>query len=575
MGYWEKIKSALGKVSKIIWIIIAAVLLVLVIGVVVFLNTRPYAALIAGATNEEAATVMNWLESQGVTNYRMEGTGTILVPEAQAATLKAKLLQEQYSNANSSYSGYFERISALSTVRDRDAAWLVTLIEVMQETIRAFDGVWDASITIQPGEDNGYILDTNNVVNATAGVIVTMESGKTLTNEQVTAIRNYISHSVPNLAVENVSVSDSKGTPYDSFDIAGTSAADSTALKLQAEEYLANQITKRLKDVLEPTYGKDHVAISVNCTVELGDKTINDYEVRLPEFAQDGSTNGAGIIGNRYYSYELVNGDEATAGGVVGTNTNSQIPDYVESGEPQGQLQNILKGEGGTEFDNSKTQTYMVIHCATLTDVYVGVSVDSTPQSGPIDTADLRQFVASTVGIVPDIDMTELTTEQYQLQKAEYLSQKVGILNGPWYQAPETPPEPTWLDNLQALGIPPWAVFAAIGGLLLFAIILVTVILLVRRGRKKKQAEEQKAVEELLKTTMVSPDGEPIIGPDGEPIPIPVDENGDPIKGADVMDLHTERSMELRQSIREFVDENMEVAALLIKSWMKEDGDHG
>ena len=36
-----------------------------------------------------------------------------------------------------------------------------------------------------------------------------------------------------------------------------------------------------------------------------------------------------------------------------------------------------------------------------------------------------------------------------------------------------------------------------------------------------------------------------------------------------------ERSMELRQSIRDYVDENMEVAALLIKSWLKEDGDNG
>ena len=35
------------------------------------------------------------------------------------------------------------------------------------------------------------------------------------------------------------------------------------------------------------------------------------------------------------------------------------------------------------------------------------------------------------------------------------------------------------------------------------------------------------------------------------------------------------RSMELRQSIRDYVDENMEVAALLIKSWLKEDGDNG
>ena len=51
-GYWEKVKTALGKVSKKIWIIIAATLVLLTIAVVIFLNTRPYAALITGATNE-------------------------------------------------------------------------------------------------------------------------------------------------------------------------------------------------------------------------------------------------------------------------------------------------------------------------------------------------------------------------------------------------------------------------------------------------------------------------------------------------------------------------------------------
>ena len=64
-----------------------------------------------------------------------------------------------------------------------------------------------------------------------------------------------------------------------------------------------------------------------------------------------------------------------------------------------------------------------------------------------------------------------------------------------------------------------------------------------------------KAVEELLNSVMPAEGSEPT--------------------GADVMELNTERSMELRQSIREFVDENMEVAALLVKSWLKEDDDNG
>lgn len=589
MGYWEKVKAALGNLSKKIKILIAvvlAVLVVLAIAAAVYFNTRPYSILIDGATGEETATVTAWLEAQGVTNYRVEGTGAVLVPEAQATSLKAKLLQEQYSSPSSPYSGYFERVSALSTMKDRDVALLDALTAKIESVIRHFPGVRDASVNIQTGEDRSYILDTNNVVNATAGVLLTMQDDTLLTAEQANAIRNYIAHSVPNLAVENVSIEDTNGNIYDMVGVEGGNASDDTALKLQTEQYLSNQYRSRLEKLLEGRFGKDHFDVSVNVTTELGDKTVNDYDVRLPEFAQDGSTNGAGILANQYYAYELLNGDEATVGGVVGTATNAEIPDYVEAGEPQDTLEGILKGEGSREYDNPKTQTYMVIHCVTLKDIYVGVSVDTTT-SGPVDAEELRSFVASSLGIIPDLDITELTAEQYEIQKREYLSQKVGVLTGPWYQEPETPAPPTFLETLESVGIAPWVFFAAIGGLALFIIILVTVILLVRRSKKKKQAAEQKAVEEMMaaavpgqSTVIIGADGQPVtvvIGEDGQPVevPVPLDEDGNPMSGADVMDLHTERSMELRQSIRDFVDENMEVAALLIKSWMKEDGDNG
>ena len=107
-GYFEQVKMALGKISKKIWIIIGVTVAALAIGIVIFLNTRPYATLIAGATNEEAGAVLSWLQEQGITNYRMEGTGTILVPEGQAASLKARLLVDQYSQANATPTGYFD-----------------------------------------------------------------------------------------------------------------------------------------------------------------------------------------------------------------------------------------------------------------------------------------------------------------------------------------------------------------------------------------------------------------------------------------------------------------------------------
>ena len=205
-GYFEQVKTALGKISKKIWIIIGVTVAALAIGIVIFLNTRPYATLIAGATNEEAGAVLGWLQEQGITNYRMEGTGTILVPEGQAASLKARLLVDQYSQANATPTGYFEQVSALSTQADRNRAWLMELQSRMEQTICQFPEVRSATVTINLGEDRGYVLDSNNVVEASAGVILTMQRGKALTDAQANAIRNYVAYSVAGLKVESVSL---------------------------------------------------------------------------------------------------------------------------------------------------------------------------------------------------------------------------------------------------------------------------------------------------------------------------------------------------------------------------------
>lgn len=583
-GYLDKAKETLGKVSKKIWILIGVILAVLVIGVVVFLNTRPYSPLISGASDEEMSTVISWLGEQGVRDYKMDGPGTILVPSDQATALKTRLLQEQYTNSNSPWQGYFERVGALSTVRDREVATLDALTQQLEDMIRGFDNVRDAEVVINTGEDNGYVLDTNNIVNASASVSLTMEQGKLLTAEQAEAIRYLISKGVAGLKVSEVSISDKKGNIYDGLTTGGNAdSIDATALALQCEQWWRNSIRAQIEQQLYKMYLEENVAVSVHCTVELGEKTTNEYEVHLPEFAQDGSTNGAGIIGSRFYSYQVRVGDDVAAGGLVGTPSNADLPTYVEEGESVADALARLVGEGNIEFDNSKTQTQMIITAATLKDVTVSVSINTEPESGPIDVNEERMIrhVATAAGIQAPLELPDGVTE------VDYLSRHISVLGTPFVKPVLPEPELTFLETLNAMGIPTWVLFAAIGGLLLFVIILVTVILLVRRGKKKKQEEEQRAVEELLSSAMpgqstvvMGADGQPVtvtIGPDGQPVetPVQLDEDGNPVTGADVMDLHTERSMELRQSIRDYVDENMEVAALLLKSWLKEDVDNG
>lgn len=443
-GYFEQVKMALGKISKKIWIIIGVTVAALAIGIVIFLNTRPYATLIAGATNEEAGAVLSWLQEQGITNYRMEGTGTILVPEGQAASLKARLLVDQYSQANATPTGYFEQVSALSTQADRNRAWLMELQSRMEQTICQFPEVRSATVTINLGEDRGYVLDSNNVVEASAGVILTMQRGKALTDAQANAIRNYVAYSVAGLKVESVSLEDTEGNDYSGQSTGVGTAAASSALKLQLERQIRADFEKQILQALTPIYGENNVSVAVTVEVELGDKTINDYKVTLPPFAEDGSTEGRGIPGKQFYTYQFLTPDEGAVGGLVGTPSNSELPTYVDPGDAQAELQSILEERHETEYDNSKTQTQMVITAGTLTKVTATVGIDAKDCPNADLDAILRGS-ATAIGLVAPLELENGMTEQ------QYLSRYITVIHDEFNEPVVPEPEPS---GWEALGIP-------------------------------------------------------------------------------------------------------------------------
>ena len=578
----EKIKAALGKISKTIWVIIG-VCLAVTAGVIIFLiwshQNQPYAVLIDQANNEEFSSVLTWLQDQGITDYKTEGSSAILVPSNQAVMLKARLLQQQYSSVSASPSLYFERVGALSTMFDREMASKEDLEYQLNAVIRSFSGVLDATVVINMGEDNGYVLYKNNVVNASASVKVTMQQGKLLSSDQAKAIRNYVAHAVPELDVDNVYLTDSVGNTYSDFSTTGNTQSDSV-LMLQVKEELENRIRTQITQALAKAYlGEENVSVVPNVTVELSDKTIFTHDVQLPPFAQDGSTGGRGIIGSEYWVYQFLTPNSGAVGGVVGTTSNADLPTYVEPGQAQAELQRILEEEVNRIYDNSYEDVTMVVHCATVTDVSVAVWVNGGVFEDPsvINADNVRNWAAAAAHIEPVLT-DEMTRE-------EYLNWKIWVNTDPFARLPEpepvdpVDPEPVEPEPGTLWGVPYFVFIAAGVGLLVFVIVLVLILVLRARKRRKEEAERQILIETMIaaaepgQTVQLDENGQPIyVSVGGEP---EVDEEGNPTTGANVMEMHTERSMELRQSIRDFVDENMEVAALLLKSWMKEGGESG
>ncbi len=496
-----------------------AVLVLLAVLFVVASN-QPYTTLFSDLNQTDMSAILAYFSENSITEYRVE-EDSILVPESQKASLMAKVLVAGYPSGSYNYSTYLDNVGSLTTEAERNQLVLYDLQDYMAAVICNMEGVESAQVLLTPGQDHTYVLDSGNEVDATAAVQVTMEEGKTLTDGQVNAIRNLVSHGMQGLNVENVVIEDTYGNSYTAGDDL-TDLQDASALKLKLEEQCNNNIRTRVMQALTPLFGEDNVQVSVNTVVDV-DRTYTDStDYSLEDWAQ-GSDDG--IIGSRIWDNEIIRGDGQTTGGAAGTTSNSDLNTYVnEQMQPNGNEQAVTSS--GQDDYLVDTQKQQVEHVAGyISDVMVSVTINQDA-AGSTNTADLYDHVGRAAGI-----------SQADQQ------QKISILVAPFYQ-PETD-----APAAAPVQLPDWAIYAAIGGGVLF-LVLLAVILIVHRIRAKKR---RKLAEEEALLAAGMPQTAPVV--EAKP---------------DIMEMQTEKSMELRQDVRKFAEENPEIAAQMVKNWLRE-----
>lgn len=539
-----KVREKLQKISKKVYILTATLIAVAAVVVVLVLANRPYSVLFTGLSTADVSSITSYLNSQGVVDYKIENNDTILVRENQEASLKASLLMEGYPQSGFSYSydTYYNNIGSLSTESERRTAWQHDLQEKMSAVVRCFQNVKNATVDISFGKETGYILDQGSRVEASASVLVEMQGATRLTSDQAVAIRKYIANAVEGLSIEKVDITDTLGNRYGASN--SYADADASALKFQLEEEQANIIRSEVMQALLPFYGEDNVRVAVSCTVDVSQRTVNSRDVFLPSYAEDGSTNGKGIIGERIFEYYVSRDGDDVVGGVVGSETNSDIPEYVENQATPNGTENELGGSGSTKYDNPYEETVAIYTAGYLTDCSISVSINAEPDA--VDTQELREHVARAAGIQGPVDSES---------GEEYLEDRISVVAKPFYEEPTA-----ILPTPNEWPVEEWIVYAAAAGIAVFLLLVILLIVLrVRKKKKKRKLEEarQKELEDILAAGGFVREAMP------------------PVSGANVMNLQTERSMELRKDIRQFSDDNPEIAAQMLRGWLRGGDDNG
>ncbi len=534
-GVWEKVKAFFKNMSTKVRIILGAslaVVLIAIIALVLVLNNRPYATLFTNLTTAEAGEIISYLQENGVTDYRLVGD-TIEVRADQQDVLLAQLALAGYPKDGTLYDTYFSNVGTMSTTSERATAFKIAVEEKLAAVIRKFPGVRDADVQLAFGEERTYVFEEVNT-ETKATVYLDLVDGMTLSNQQVEGIRGLVSHAIEGLNIENVFITDGLGNTYSAGDTADL--GDASQLKRQQEEYYNNLIRTQIVQILSGIYGEDNVRVSVHTTMDVNRRYIESTEYSQPE----GSYENGGLIGKETTFFYITRDGLEPVGGVVGTTANSDIQTYVED------LQQAI-GDGDTagaskDLDNKINETHEQVEvvAGTITNISVAVTInESANAAANVDLESLRSHVAVASGIGGE------NPEQY-----------VSVLLAPFLVD-----EPVPVDTIFSEDMIPYLIIAA-AALLLLVILLIVILSVRRRRRKKKQEEEEReaaAMEEQLAAEGlgITPEAAAAIAAAA------------PTGGADIMEMNTEKSMELRKTVRQFVQNNPEVAAQMIKTWLK------
>lgn len=555
---WQNLRENWKKMSKktrnlILGILAGTAVIVLIAIVALGIGKKSdYSVLFTGLNQEEAQQIGSLLQEESI-DYRYSASdGTIRVSEAVVESARVRLLEQGYPKNGFAYDMYLDNTGLMTTESDKKQITLYELQDRLGATIRSFEGVREARVNIAEASERRYVLEDNEAQGASASVVITMMDGSTLTEDKAQAVKNLISHSVRGMNFTEVVVLDGETMMEVGGSGSGSSSTDITNLTSMLE----NSIAANVRNVLEKLYGVGNVAVSVKGTMNMEKLIQESTQYTVPEKIDE--EDKTGLLQTEDVANENSQTVTQEAGGVVGADANADEPRYTnEDGEGEG-TDGYSSGSASRTWLYNTLKEQRQVDPGILEDTSIGIIILTDDTS--VAQEDLYRLVANSAGI-----------------PVEQANDKITIIRDPGTETEEepivNPPEGAFGIITTLLPLP--LLIALIAGILLLFLLLL--FLLLRRRKKKAagpQDEDFEGGDQLSASDLGLDDG---AEDSSAGVMSGLDEDDEFSKNEEILNLRIQRSMRLKQNIAEFVDQDPQIAAKLVQSWLRgeEDMDGG
>ncbi len=529
----SKIKNYISNTPKKTKVKIAAalgvvILLAVILTVVFNAQNGEYTVLYTGLSTSETGSIYQTLSEMGA-DVKFNSSGEIMVPKNEYDIWILQLASKGYPKTALTYD-VFSSNAGMTATESEKAQWLIyQLQDRIQATLERIDGVASATVTITVPETSNYVWETaTNEQRASAGVLLSLDPGVVMSGEQVSAIRTLIASSVPKMKPEDVTVVDA-GTMLELTPDSGSGNEAGSDHNMAFELTVQKQIEDNVVRLLAPRYGSDGVVAVAKVTIDY-DKMMTEKLEMTP------NADGNGNVTHNEGSY-TVNGTEE-AGNIVGAEDNTDIPEYAYNNPSSNN--GMTDYSWSTDYDYSYIKTQIESGNAILKRATISVMVDENALTEN-RINELKNLVSG---------CTDIPTELISVSAFDK-----SALNEPEPEPTESPEENN-IPIFDILNLPTWAYIAIGVGLVLLLTAVFVVIAIIKRKKKKRllaeaEAEERARAEEERRKQIEIENYKKTLE--------------DIAKGK--IDPKNEAIVE---EVREFAKTNPQIAANLIRSWLKE-----
>ncbi len=253
----------LVKYRKVMLFAAASLMLVGFISLVLWSSEKPYRAIYAGMAEKDAASVVELLQKEHIP-YRLEGGGTVMVPQDQVYQVRLKLAGQGITPSAGAGFEIFDKSNEFGL---SDFTRKVNLQRAMQgelaRTIEVMPQVAAARVQLVMPKESAFAERDRK---ASASVMLQMVGNQHMPKKSVVAIQNLVAASVPDMDPAAVTVVDASGALLSSNEKEAPMSEGQSMQEYRAK--LEQRLEQRLTGMLEQIVGQGQAVVRVSADID-------------------------------------------------------------------------------------------------------------------------------------------------------------------------------------------------------------------------------------------------------------------------------------------------------------------